>query len=340
MPKITIFVVPIICLLYPNHLIAASFDCHKASTRVEKLVCENSELSSLDTQLGGLYLTAISSAKEKATVQREQRQWLIGRDTCQNVACLKYRYLYRIALLKPGGVPPPKTKMAEISNALRDASLRLGPNSNESMCKSLLSDFIRQKHIRHLMPTVQSDDYHSAGFTRYQNKCPKLDFHKTRRRPDHFPLPPNGQTDDTYYITYQDTKNMQLYEVDLDGNPQNGNEIIFYGEASKNDSDGSISNPVGGIYRAIKLKGCTNLGGVSVRGGWSPTSQIKNWNGVFSYKTNSGVYDLNLYPAGQYANGTPHGPKAHLDIYLWRQDQNSNQHHFGLACSYLTPASS
>jgi hypothetical protein len=41
---------------------AASFDCAKSRTRVEKLVCESQELSRLDIEVGSAYDVVINSA--------------------------------------------------------------------------------------------------------------------------------------------------------------------------------------------------------------------------------------------------------------------------------------
>jgi uncharacterized protein len=57
---------------------AASFDCGKASTPVEKAICANPELSRRDEVLAKAYATALGglSDEAKATMQAGQRAWL------------------------------------------------------------------------------------------------------------------------------------------------------------------------------------------------------------------------------------------------------------------------
>lgn len=58
-----------------------SFDCAKASTRVEKVICASPELSDLDAKMSQSYQKALhaSDANSQALVQ-EQKSWLAKRD--------------------------------------------------------------------------------------------------------------------------------------------------------------------------------------------------------------------------------------------------------------------
>lgn len=57
---------------------AASFDCAKASTPVEKAICANPDLSRADEVLARAYATALGglSDEAKAAIQASQREWL------------------------------------------------------------------------------------------------------------------------------------------------------------------------------------------------------------------------------------------------------------------------
>ncbi len=72
--------------------IAASFDCSKARSQTEKLICADSELSKLDEQLAGLYKEALHIPGIKA----EQRKWLASLKKCSGAACLKEAYRERM----------------------------------------------------------------------------------------------------------------------------------------------------------------------------------------------------------------------------------------------------
>ncbi len=82
---------------------AASFDCAKAGTRIEKLICADAELGRLDTELGRLYAEARRSAAEPAAMKRAQRDWLRLRDRCPDNTCVADAYRARISAL--GGAP-------------------------------------------------------------------------------------------------------------------------------------------------------------------------------------------------------------------------------------------
>jgi uncharacterized protein len=75
--------------------IAASFDCSKAATAVEKTICSNSSISSLDEDLANLYKPVASTERDN------QRAWIKERNQCNaNEACLTRQYLARIAQLR------------------------------------------------------------------------------------------------------------------------------------------------------------------------------------------------------------------------------------------------
>ena len=76
---------------------AASFDCSKASTRVEKLICGDADVSKLDNELAKAYQQGIEYSEDVLNTTMTQREWLKAiRDNCQNVDCLKAAYQSRI----------------------------------------------------------------------------------------------------------------------------------------------------------------------------------------------------------------------------------------------------
>lgn len=88
------------CLFLARPAGAASFDCAKAKTDVEKAICGDPVLSSLDEQLNKAYQAAMKSSEAAGDIQAQQQQWLIGtRDKCQDKACWQNAYQARIAEL-------------------------------------------------------------------------------------------------------------------------------------------------------------------------------------------------------------------------------------------------
>ncbi|MGA0605461.1 lysozyme inhibitor LprI family protein [Phenylobacterium sp. VNQ135] len=86
---------------------AASFDCKKAATPVEKLICGSITLEMLDLQLKGAFDGALDRSNKPDAVRAEQARWLRGRDICRDEACLEAAYRERIeALMSISDKPP------------------------------------------------------------------------------------------------------------------------------------------------------------------------------------------------------------------------------------------
>jgi uncharacterized protein YecT (DUF1311 family) len=77
-------------------LVQPSFDCAKASTRAEKMVCGNSELATLDQELAMNYEKARDAAADKSELKNEQLAWLKTLKQCPDEACLAQSYQQRI----------------------------------------------------------------------------------------------------------------------------------------------------------------------------------------------------------------------------------------------------
>jgi uncharacterized protein YecT (DUF1311 family) len=94
----------VLCGLFSTQALAASFDCNKATTRVEKAVCSNPELSKLDEQLAKAYHDALArlSSKGQKETREYQRQWLKQLPGCQSDGCLEDFYEKRIEQLQHG----------------------------------------------------------------------------------------------------------------------------------------------------------------------------------------------------------------------------------------------
>lgn len=83
---------------------AASFDCGKATSKVEKIICEDPALSSLDEELGRVYQKALSDSSNATQLIARQKQWLKdGRNKCGDRTCLKLMYPNRIYELSIAG---------------------------------------------------------------------------------------------------------------------------------------------------------------------------------------------------------------------------------------------
>lgn len=82
---------------------AQSFDCNKAQSAVEKMICADQQLRELDEYLGRYYAAARAAVGTGAScLQTDQAQWLkVTRGACRDGACLRSVYLDRLAELDP-----------------------------------------------------------------------------------------------------------------------------------------------------------------------------------------------------------------------------------------------
>lgn len=73
----------------------ASFDCGKASTKVEHTICDSPYLSQLDTELGMAYQEALQVKEQADKIRQTHRQWMKGRNACEDSSCVLKAYQLR-----------------------------------------------------------------------------------------------------------------------------------------------------------------------------------------------------------------------------------------------------
>jgi len=86
---------------------AAGFDCDKAASHIEQLVCKNPDLNSLDSQLEGAYLGALDRSNHPQRVKEKQATWLKERNACADEKCMLAAYSRQIQLLSSISDEPP-----------------------------------------------------------------------------------------------------------------------------------------------------------------------------------------------------------------------------------------
>lgn len=164
-PSLSIFLCATVffvhCLIFSSAN-AASFDCQKASTLVEKTICNSADLSQLDTQLAESYRIVAADQKTR------QREWLRERNQCgADSNCLKAKYKERIVELKDMA-----RRSAPIVNASRNESqLPIAEKVKSGFLLELLKRpplknselYVRDKYVRfevapctNLAPSINS----------------------------------------------------------------------------------------------------------------------------------------------------------------------------------------
>lgn len=104
-----------ILLFTAANLYAASFDCNKAKTYVEKTICDVPSIGKLDEELAVKYKSALGKFGE--VVKLEQRAWLKDLNTCSDAKCVHTAYVGRISdldiLMKKDGNAQVKTGFSD-----------------------------------------------------------------------------------------------------------------------------------------------------------------------------------------------------------------------------------
>lgn len=80
---------------------AASFDCQKASTAMEVLICSDPQLSAIDESLNATFKSVLSVHPNRSLITRWERDWLKSPEVrdCKTAACLKTAFSNRIVML-------------------------------------------------------------------------------------------------------------------------------------------------------------------------------------------------------------------------------------------------
>lgn len=88
----------------PAGPVTPSFDCAKAASEAEKLVCTNYALAGLDRRLAEVYATELAKPEASKELAAYQRGWVKERDDCWKAddkqLCVEEAYRTRIAFLQ------------------------------------------------------------------------------------------------------------------------------------------------------------------------------------------------------------------------------------------------
>jgi len=145
---------------------SASFDCQKARSTTEKMICADAQLSQLDTQLAQTYHAALKTLTKRVkdvndflapevipALIQEQKNWITYvRNICQDAACLREAYQARIELLKrdpdPGSdIYPQGSINGQIFDYIRDPSGDIASYNEFIMDDSSRTDYKMGKWI-------------------------------------------------------------------------------------------------------------------------------------------------------------------------------------------------
>lgn len=87
-------------LLTTNVAWSASFDCAKAVTNSEKMICENKKLSESDEKMARIYKKMLEISPDPQELKKQQKLWIKSkRDVCLDTLCMTKAYEKRMSEL-------------------------------------------------------------------------------------------------------------------------------------------------------------------------------------------------------------------------------------------------
>ena len=151
----------VLFLTISSPIAAASFNCSKARTVIEKTICNNTQLNKADERLGKIYRQLRNSLSkwEFDIIRREQRQWIKQRNSnCSdgNVYCLQSMSELRIVELRAEierrGIQSPSFDCAKARTVVEKSICR---NNQLSLVDSEMGEIYSQ--LRQSLPRWEFD---------------------------------------------------------------------------------------------------------------------------------------------------------------------------------------
>lgn len=316
---IVTFVIAYVPLAY-----AASFDCSKASTTVERMICANPELSKLDEDLNVRYKAELLKSTEPDLVRQKQRYWLKKRNSCKNIGCIKIRYYYRIAELT----------VAEREKDLKELRSRLeipkhSKDENPTFCTRLLDSLKLWKDVTILAPIVTADTIDDPMLREYLGKCDPRKFIR------HASIEPrvwneynldalSEEQREDFGIHFIMTKGFRLYQTNIDNDPTDHEELILYGAGTiQEGTDVSYSEINLTDFNVIDTERCRISASAQVQDIVNITTSFV---GIMKFENRSYVFDAKYYPMESLWG---------IRIQQWTYSPQSKLTFFEGVCNYI-----
>ncbi len=281
-----------------NESDAASFDCNKTNTIIEKKICGNSNLSKIDEQLSDLYRFVRKQIKSPNKLKADQKIWLRKRNKCKTDECLIREYKSRKTILLElkhknyNKIAWAKKRKNKIIELLKDGYPYIadGSPSDNLFCHELLEDVKSLSGIEIMPPesisnSLSDPDVEMALYA----KCP------------------------TIYDRSKIVKELKkprlvlLYNVNIDNDVGTNNELVLVDHYARVAYPKFIKEIyiVNAIYQYFDIPQCEKLqGGMYVGKTTNFDIKIKpsdinfdtGIHGVMKYKNKNYIYNISDMP--------------------------------------------
>lgn len=147
----------LLAFLLPLTTQGASFDCAKASTPTERLICDNPYISKLDSKLAIAYKSALNNKQQADSIRHAQKIWISERDFCTQLSgpnnnqalCVLKAYEERLKALglSARDIDPERTeKVGERYRYILNEDEYIEDQAeNRPFCKAVLAALIKTK---------------------------------------------------------------------------------------------------------------------------------------------------------------------------------------------------
>jgi uncharacterized protein len=188
-PTPFIFLISILLFCAASTVNAASFDCTKAASHVEKLICSNSEISELDDEVNIDYHKTLDETNNglRTDLIKQQKHWLkFMRNRCSDELCLKHAYWSKLAELEtffivnnlnihgPTYIKSPYKNEAEKLEPIKQilATTKMhAASSQPAFCQQIFDDIKQMRNISFLEAKVKTSSYEDAALDPWKQHC-------------------------------------------------------------------------------------------------------------------------------------------------------------------------
>jgi uncharacterized protein YecT (DUF1311 family) len=320
----------VLCLVI-GQVQAASFDCAKAGTKVEKLICANDELSKLDEALAAAYADALKST-DPDSLKAEQKAWLKVRNACTDTTCVRQTYEARLVVLRPSTAlskPPDQIGQETAPMAAKPKPGQLAARPANSPHLLPVRVFAREADKSAAISKILAG--HTLHYSTPEGKelpfCTRLQGALRAGQGVEF-VEPEFTTQDVndsrlaryrrcaiketeissdFKIRYSPAvligteavlANLKLFRFDADNNPANGLEEFLYGEQTRDQRQFSRIAMTG--YDQMDLKRCKHLDGAPAE--WS-SPLADGLSAIIRFESRYYILSMSIYEMDSFNLG-------------------------------------
>ncbi|MGV8933452.1 MAG: lysozyme inhibitor LprI family protein [Gallionellaceae bacterium] len=152
----------------------ASFDCGKAQSKVEHLICDNAEISKLDEELAAAYKAALQVKGKSDEVKNIQLNWLKVRNRCLSKDCINQEYTRQINVLQGQLNGFSVTSIKQRVSYIYEIE---GEGKGQSLCEAILVELNKKEVTEEYRPCLSKVILGLPG-VKDPELWEKLDFEK------------------------------------------------------------------------------------------------------------------------------------------------------------------